>query len=465
MASRKEAVARAAGRVDDGRLATLLSQFVAARTDSPGGETAHLRHFLDAILSPWLIDRGFACAIHSNPDGCHGDLLIGERYEGEGLPTVLLYCHVDTVTCDATGWSSGLDPLVLTKRAGRWYGRGSADNKGQLAINLMALDAVLEARSGKLGCNLRLLAESGEEVGSPGLHAFCAAHRDALAADVMIASDGPRLSAAQPTIFLGSRGVVNVNLRVAPRSQPYHSGNWGGVLTNPATVLAHALAALVGPRGEILVEALRPHASLAQVKEGLALLFLPQDAGSSRIDEAWGEPGLTRAERLFGWNTLEVLAVVAGASETPANAIPPEARATVQLRCVAGTDVAAAPELIREHLHARGFTGVEVTQGRLQPLAATRTAIDQPWVAWACRSLERTLGMPAAVLPNIGGSIPNDAFAVLDVPTIWIPHSYPSCGQHGADEHLLESVAREGCAIMAGLFWDLGHRLEDSTLP
>ncbi len=98
---------------------------------------------------------------------------------------------------------------------------------------------------------------------------------------------------------------------------------------------------------------------------------------------------------------------------------------------------------------------VEVAQGN----AATRLAPDDPWVAWALDSLERTSGKKPALLPNLGGTLPNDAFAeVLGLPTIWIPHSYPACSQHAPDEHLLGAVAREGLQLMAGLFWDLGER-------
>ena len=98
----------------------------------------------------------------------------------------------------------------------------------------------------------------GEEAASPGLQAVCEQQREALRADLLIACDGPRVSAARPTLFLGSRGAVNFSLRVRARSRGYHSGNWGGVLIDPATVLSHAVASLVDARGRILVEALRP---------------------------------------------------------------------------------------------------------------------------------------------------------------------------------------------------------------
>ena len=122
----------------------------------------------------------------------------------------------------------------------RWYGRGTADNKGQHPINLAALEQVLRARGGRLGFNLKILIETGEESGSPGLGEFCAQHAAELAADVLIASDGPRVAAQRPTVFLGSRGSAGFTLRVPLRDRAHHSGNWGGLLRNPATVLACA---------------------------------------------------------------------------------------------------------------------------------------------------------------------------------------------------------------------------------
>ena len=84
---------------------------------------------------------------------------------------------------------------------------------------------------------------------------------------------------------------------------------------------------------------------------------------------------------------------------------------------------------------------------------------DDPWARWAVASLAATTGKTPALLPNLGGTVPNDAFSdVLGLPTVWVPHSYPACCQHGPDEHLLASVAREGAALMAGLFWDLGEQ-------
>jgi acetylornithine deacetylase/succinyl-diaminopimelate desuccinylase-like protein len=343
----------------------------------------------------------------------------------------------------------------VTVRKDRWYGRGTADNKGQHTINLAALEQVLRARDGRLGFNLKILIETSEESGSPGLREFCARHREELAADVLIASDGPRVAAARPTVFLGSRGSAAFTLAVPLRERSYHSGNWGGLLRNPATVLASALACLVDGQGRILVPGLRPPPVPAAVAAALATIPVGGGPDDPDVDEDWGEPGLTPAERVIAWNTLEVLSLAAGRAEAPVNAIPGSAHAHCQLRFVVGTDIAGMVPAVRAHLDQHGFGRVEVLPGHV--MNATRADPDGPWVRFALASLERTAGAPPALLPNLGGSLPNDAFAdELGLPTIWIPHSYPACAQHAPDEHLLAPLARQALQLMAGLFWDLG---------
>jgi acetylornithine deacetylase/succinyl-diaminopimelate desuccinylase-like protein len=355
-------------------------------------------------------------------------------------------------------WREGLSPWTLTEVGERWYGRGAADNKGQHAINIAALAAVHKARGGSLGFNTKILIEMGEEAGSPGLHALARSESAALKADVLIASDGPRLSAERPTVFLGSRGAINVDLTVNLREGGHHSGNWGGLLANPGTILANAIASLVDKNGVILVEALRPKELPAAVREALSDIHLAPGPSDPHIDRDWGEPGLTPEERVFGWNALEVLAFETGNPKSPLNAVPPQAKATIQLRFVVGTDGKKVVEAIQAHLDALGMSQVKATSARMDIFAATRLDPTDPWVGWALASIARTTGKKPALLPNLGGSIPNDAFSeILGLPTLWVPHSYPGCSQHAPNEHMLASVVEEGLRLMAGLFFDLGE--------
>jgi hypothetical protein len=148
------------------------------------------------------------------------------------------------------------------------------------------------------------------------------------------------------------------------------------------------------------------------------------------IDRDWGEPDLSPAERVFGWNSFEVLAFTTGTPEHPVNAIPGQARAHCQLRYVVGTDVDDIIPALRRHLDRHGFMQVEVRRGRGGFFRASRLDPEDPWVGFAARSIEHTTGRTPIILPNFGGSLPNDSFAdVLGLRTIWIPHSYAGCSQ------------------------------------
>ena len=301
----------------------------------------------------------------------------------------------------------------------------------------------------------------GEETGSPGLSDFCRAHRREFAADVLIASDGPRLHADRPTVYLGTRGVANFDLTLKLREGGHHSGNWGGLLRNPGTVLSHAIASLVDARGRITIDALRPPPIPAAVKRALADIEVGGGPDDPAVDADWGEPGLTPAERVFGWNTIEVLAIGVGNATHPVNAIPHEARATLQLRFVVGTDACGCTSTC-DASAARGHADIQVSEPIV--MAATRLDPDNDWVRLAMRSIEQTTGQRPALLPNLGGSLPNDVFAdILDLPTVWVPHSYPACSQHAPNEHVLAPLMREGLLMMTGLFYDVAEQA--ATLP
>jgi acetylornithine deacetylase/succinyl-diaminopimelate desuccinylase-like protein len=288
------------------------------------------------------------------------------------------------------------------------------------------------------------------------LRQVCESLREELKADLFLASDGPRLAADRPTIFLGCRGGLRIHLDVNLRDGSHHSGNWGGVLANPATILASAIATLVDGHGRLLLDALKPPRLSNQIRATLADVKIGPTPDEPALSENWGEEGLSAAERLYAWNTLEVLAISSGNIDKPANAIPGRAQAMLQLRFVVGTEVDKVIDAVGAHLHAKGFPMVEVRA--TQSFAASRTDFDSPWINWAAGSIRQTTGKAPAVLPNFGGSLPNDVFSDgLGLPTIWVPHSYPGCSQHAPNEHILLPVTEQALGIMAGLFWDLGE--------
>ncbi|RSM42098.1 M20 peptidase family dipeptidase [Amycolatopsis balhimycina DSM 5908] len=449
-------LAKAHAHFDSGAFFAELATLVSYPTvsDAPEGRVA-IQAYLDEVLTSRLEALGCEVETYPNPDPAGGPFLVGTRVEAPELPTLLCYGHADVVG-EAGRWSDGLDPWTLTADGDRWYGRGTADNKGQHLVNLTALRLLL-AEQGALGFNLKFLFETGEETGSPGLTEFAEAHRDVLRADVLIASDGPRLDAATPTLFLGARGSVRITLDADLRPDAYHSGNWGGILRNPATTLAGAIASLVDGHGRVQVPELLPSGLPDSVRAALGGVVVANTPGDPALDDGWGDPRLTAAERLYGWNTLEVLALGAGDVDRPVNAIPGRARAVLQLRYVAGTDVGGVADAVAKRLAAQGFPMVGVTvDGSFE---ASRTPVDDPWVRWAKSTLDAVADRPVALLPSFGGGLPNHVFTdVLGLATLWLPHSYPGCLQHAPDEHLLASVAREGLVLATALFHALGER-------
>lgn len=462
-ASRAGAIGRALDHFDSCGFRARLAELIAIPSTSQEPDHAgDLRRYLGEGVGPWLQRLGFTSQIHPNPVPGFGPILTAARLEDPALRTVLTYGHGDTVRGLAEQWHKGRDPWRLAEegdpRTGRWYGRGTADNKGQHALNLAALEAVLAERGGRLGFNLKLLLETGEECGSPGLREFVAAAREQLAADVLIGSDGPRVAPDVPTIATGTRGTFHFDLVVSLRPGGVHSGHWGGLAPDPAVILAHALAAIMDRHGRILVRDWLPANGVpAAVRAVLA--GCPVDGGGegATIDPAWGEPGLSAAEKIYGWNGFIVLAMTSGRPENPVNALAPDARAHCQIRYTVDTDPATFAPVLRRHLDAAGLPEVRIENAGVR-MKASRTDPADPWVGFAVASLERSLGKRVQVIPNSSGGLPGDVFVDhLGVKLVWIPHSYAGCGQHGPDEHLLIAIAREAIAGMAGLWWDLGE--------
>ncbi|HJQ57939.1 MAG TPA: M20 family metallopeptidase [Vineibacter sp.] len=457
--TRDGAIQRSETYFDRGGFLEDLQRRVAIATTSQESDSMPaLRAYLVEEMTSSLTRLGYACEVIDNPRPAYGPFLIARRIEDAAAPTVLTYGHGDVIRGQDEQWREGLSPWRIVVEGERIYGRGTADNKGQHSINIAALDAVMAER-GRLGFNSTILIETGEETGSPGLADFCRAHRDKLKADALIGSDGPRLMPTRPAIFGGTRGTLNFTMSLTLREGGHHSGNWGGLLANPGLILAHAIACIADARGQIKVPEWRPKTLTNSVRMALAGLAIDGGPDGPKIDADWGEASLTPPERVFGWNSFEVLAFKTGNPDKPVNAIPPSAVAHCQLRFVVGTDSDDILPALRRHLAAHGFGAIEVAAARDVVMNATRLDPDNPWAKWAVASIARTTGAAPDVIPNLGGSLPNEVFTdILGMPTIWVPHSYAACSQHAPNEHLLAPIAREGLRLMTGLFWDLGEQ-------
>lgn len=456
--NREGAVARAYRAFDDGTYLARLRELVAVPTESQiAARLPELYRYCGETVGPMLSAMGFETAVLDNPKRGAGPVMLASRIEDTAKPTVLIYGHGDVVRGLDAGWRAGLDPWKVTTESERLYGRGTADNKGQHLIAIEALGAVLQER-GALGFNAKVFIETGEEVGSPGIGEFLAQHRERCAADVFIGLDGPRQTTFIPEMRLGARGGMAFDLVVKLREGAHHSGHWGGVLADPGFILAHALATLVNPKGQIQVAGWTPAKIPDSVRAACAAVVFEDLPNLPEPDPDWGEPGLNKAEKIFAWTSVVVLAFRTGHPDAPTNAVQPEARARVQVRHT--VDVAAGTIIpaLRRHLDERGFATVAIepiTERDVFP--ASRTDPADPWVRRIARSIERTAGRAPNIVPNSSGGNPSGTFMdALGVPVIWIPNSYAGCSQHAPDEHALAPLLREGLGVMAGIWWDIG---------
>src|SRR5262249_11828869 len=163
-----------------------------------------------------------------------------------------------------------------------------------------------------------------------------------------------------------------VDLWIEAREGGHHSGNWGGLLSNPAIELAHAIGTIVGPKGQIRIPEWVPDGIPDSVKRALEGCDIHSGQGSPAIDLAWGEPGLSSAEKVFAWSTFEILAMSAGNPEAPVNAVPPKAWARGQLRFVVEVDPDEILLALRRHLDRHGFAKVQIAKARDEIFYATR---------------------------------------------------------------------------------------------
>ena len=291
--SRTAALARSQTYFDNGDFLRELTHRVAVKTESPDpDQRPELYRYLTDVLTSALEPMGFSCAVYDNshPAGC--PFLVAHRHEADGLPTVMSYGHGDVVLGYDEQWRDGLSPWQVVVEGDRWFGRGTADNKGQHTINLAALRHVLDER-GSLGFNAVLLFETGEECGSPGLKDFCEANKDLFAADVFIGLRRPPACNPARLPFLWDRAAPSTfSMELTLREGGHHSGNWGGLLSNPGIIMAHALSTMVSSTGELLVDGLEGR---THVRQRSGCHRRAQRRGRRRLAPDRPEPGANPA--------------------------------------------------------------------------------------------------------------------------------------------------------------------------
>jgi acetylornithine deacetylase/succinyl-diaminopimelate desuccinylase-like protein len=408
--------------------------------------------------------------------------------------TLLVYAHYDGQPVSPDRWAS--DPWVPVLRAGRleagaavapldtlppgpegdeWflYGRGASDDKGTIVAFLAAIDR-LKAGGTPLSVNIKTLFEGEEEAGSPHLESILSTHKDLFRADGMVLCDGPVHQTRRPQIVFGARGVMGLEMTVYGPNHPLHSGHYGNWAPNPAAQLAGLLASLRGPDGTILVSGFYDDVRPLSASDREALAAIPRvEADLLReFDLAWSEGQGQRLEALVMRPALNVRGLARGAvGAKAANAVPAEARASIDFRLVADQTPSHVRELVEAHLRGLGWTIVHDQPGAETKRRTPRIVLLEwdggypayraPLDASFSRALVKTLG-PAAggrliVLPALGGSIPMELFdRILGLPIALFPIANHDNNQHGPNENLRIRNLREGIALHAALLAGLG---------
>ncbi|EUA01457.1 peptidase M20/M25/M40 family protein [Mycobacterium kansasii 824] len=246
-----------------------------------------------------------------------------------GAPTVLLYAHHDVQPeGDRDQWAS--PPFEPTERDGRLYGRGTADDKAGIATHL----AAFRAHGGRPPVGVTVFVEGEEESGSPSLGRLLAAHRDMLAADVIVIADSDNWSTDVPALTVSLRGLADCVVEVATLDHGLHSGLWGGVVPDALSVLVRLLASLHDDDGNVAVAGLHetdvaalnfPDYPPERVRAGAGLLDGVSEIGSGTVPQRlWAKPAIT----VIGIDTTSVAAA--------SNTLIPRARAKISLRVAPG---------------------------------------------------------------------------------------------------------------------------------
>jgi acetylornithine deacetylase/succinyl-diaminopimelate desuccinylase-like protein len=376
---------------------------------------------------------------------------------GPGAPTVLVYGHHDVQpTGDRSLWSSPpFEPTI--RNDGRIVARGAADDKGQFFAQVLAAEAWLRV-AGRLPVNVKFLIEGEEEVGSPNLGALLRDKRERLKCDVVVVSDTPVWKPGQPTISLGTRGLMGVEVRVTGPNRDLHSGMYGGSVPNPIAVLARMLANLHDERGRVTVP--RFYDDVCEVDPQLRAEWARLGFDDARESQQLGcgmsgEDGFSTLERRWARPTLEFNGVTGGYQGPGSNTIVPSwASAKITCRMVPDQDAAKLADALQEHLRTLAPPSVRV---EFLPRKVNSPAYSiepgHPGLRALSRAFARVYGVePVRVREGLTLPILPQFKQVLGADTILMGFCDPDCRAHSFDEFFHKDDLLRGARTAAHFF-------------
>ncbi|HEY1649776.1 MAG TPA: dipeptidase [Terracidiphilus sp.] len=366
-------------------------------------------------------------------------LVYGDWLHASGKPTVLIYGHYDVQPPDPLDeWLS--PPFEPTERNGNLYARGAVDDKGQVWLQVKALESLL-AGGGSLPLNVRVLFEGEEEVGGEGIAAFVASKPPELKSDFALVCDTELFAPGLPTLCVGLRGMIYTELEVRGARTDLHSGMYGGAAPNPFVALAQILAKLKDEEGRILIPGFYDDIIPPSPEELAAWRSLPFDEEHYRIAEVGsrqlvGEPGYTVLERTWARPTLDVHGIPGGFTGAGAKTvIPAKAVAKVSMRLVPGMTPAQSFALYKSYVEKIAPPGVDLELRLIHQGDPCLIPVDNPYIRAATRALREIWGRDTVFIRS-GGSIPivGDFARHLGLPSVMMGFGLPDDNLHAPNE-------------------------------
>jgi acetylornithine deacetylase/succinyl-diaminopimelate desuccinylase-like protein len=367
-------------------------------------------------------------------------LVYADWMHAPGKPTVLCYGHYDVQPADPLElWQS--PPFEPTERDGNLYARGTADDKGQMYSHIKAIEALRAASGGKLPVNVKFLIEGEEEVGGTGIAKYVAENPDKLQADVALVSDTAMYAEGMPTLCIGLRGLIYMEVESTGPARDLHSGLYGGAAPNAVYGLIELLAKVKNADGVIQIPGIYndvEEPAKAEIASWKRLPFsesefLAKEVGSTHLT---GEPGRMVFERVWSRPTFEVHGIAGGFTAAGAKTvIPAKATAKVSFRIVPRQNPDEVVSAFREWVRKHTPRGIQTEVRVLSAAPGLMVNPEHPAIRVAARAFGAVFGKET-VFVRSGGSIPivGDFANHLGIPTILMGFGLPDDGLHSPNE-------------------------------
>lgn len=334
-------------------------------------------------------------------------VVYAERIVSASAPTVLVYGHYDVMPPEPLElWKS--NPFEPEIRDGRVYARGADDDKGQAMIQVKGFETAL--RTGILNCNVKFILEGEEEIGSISLGDFCAAHKELLAADVILVSDTSMVSEETPSLTTGLRGLSYWEVEVTGPNRDLHSGHFGGAVANPINVLCKLIADITDADGRITIPGFYDDVEELSDTEKAMLAQVPFSEAKYKqaidVDELFGEKGYSTLERNSCRPSFDVCGIWGGyTGEGAKTVLPSKAYAKLSCRLVPNQQPDRITRLMIDYLESVAPRYVKIKVVHKHDGDAYVCPIDLPAYKAAEKGFTIAFGkQPLAV--RRGGSIP-----------------------------------------------------------